>query len=360
MRRNKATRPLAMLLCAVILIGSLVSCSGPNLTGLTGDELRTYHALKSENYEITGSMYAYFFLEAGAAYVSGITEEELAERGFDENKSLKSQKYDKNRTWYDYINEYVTEEVSRLLLLCEAATEAGITLTDEDYVYVNDQMTAQRTKVVVNYQTDYNTYLGDRYSGYVNEEDMKKIFLMETLAAKYSPNIDAQIEERMTEDRVSAHLETMTFENGRDETVTRNLGHILASSMLYDEDQSYENIKTAKKRFEEAGKTDEAWEKVWKDISDDANMVYENLRQGEMVEAIDKWLYAEERVVGDLGIISTDDGCHLLYYMSEGDPAYIADAKIELSEIISQEILEELRAKYKIKVKKNVTEAIDV
>ena len=68
-------RWLALYVGVVLLLTSLTSCA--NLSGLTGDELRTYTALQSENYEVTGSMYAYFFLEAGAAYVSNITEEEL-------------------------------------------------------------------------------------------------------------------------------------------------------------------------------------------------------------------------------------------------------------------------------------------
>ena len=360
MKHNQVNRLISALLCAVLLIGSLVSCGGPNLSGMTGDELRNYAALKTENYEITGSMYAYFFMEIGAAYVSDITEEELQERGFDENKTLKEQKYDKDHSWYDYINEYVLQEVSNLILMCEAATAAGIALTNDDYNYVNDQLTSQRTKVVVNYQTDYNTYLSNRYSGYVNEQDMKNIFLMETLAAKYSSHLDAEIQARMTDERIAAHVETMTFENGRDETLTRNMGHILSSYTVFDEDQSYENMKTAMERFEKAGKTEEAWNELWSEFSHDANAVYENLRQGDMIEQIDRWIYAEGRAVGDVGIINTDDGCHLLCYLSEGDPGYIADAKGELAEIISHEILEELRTQFKIKIKKNVTEAIDV
>lgn len=360
MRYNHITRTLSMLLCAVLLLCSLASCSGPDLTGLSGDELRTYTAMKTENYEVTGSMYAYLFFEIGSAYVSQVSQEELAASEFDDEKKFKDQQYDKDRTWYDYINEYVAEEVQKLLLVCEAATEAGITMTNEDYAYVNDQMTGQRTRAVLYYQVDFDTYLQQRYYGYVNEDDVIKVLLMETLAAKYESHLAGLIEERMTQERIDAHLATMSFENGKDENITRNLGHILSSYMNFDEDQAYENMKTAKKRFEEAGKTDEAFAALWKEFSEDANMIYENLRQGEMIEAIDSWLYAEGRTVGDVGIISTDDGCHLLYYVSEGDPGYIADAKVELEEIISQEILEELRAKFKIKIKKNVINAIDI
>ena len=353
-------RVAAFCLCAVLLIGSLFSCSGPNLSGLSGDELRGYTAMKTEHYEITGSMYAYFFLEIGTAYASTISQEELDAHGFDEEKLLKKQKYDKKRTWYDYIGEYVNEELENLLIMCEAATAAGLTLTNEDYAYVNDQMTGKRTQVVLQYRTDYNTYLADRYHGYVNEEDVIKVLLMEVMASKYDAHLDSLIEEKMTQERIDAHVATMSFENGKDETITRNLGHIVSSYMTYDEDQAYENMKTALKRFEEAGKTEAAFAPIWKEYSDDANMVYKNLRAGEMIEIIDKWLFAEERVVGDLAILSSDDGCHLVYYMSEGDPGYIADAKTELHEIIANEIMDELRAKTKIKIKKNVMNALEV
>ncbi len=353
-------RAWAMLLCAALLIGSLLSCSGPNLSGMSGDELRGYTAMKTKNYEITGSMYAYLFLEIGASYVSTITQEELDERGFDETKTLKDQKYDSKRTWYEYIGEYVNSEVENLLLMCEAATEAGISLTNEDYAYVNDQLTGMRMQVVLAHETDFNSYLNDKYFGYVNEEDVTKVLLMETVAAKYDAYLDSQIKERMTQERVDAHLETMSFENGKDETITRNLGHMLSSYMNFDETQAYDNMATALKRFEAAGKTDEAFSELWSEFSEDANMVYENVRRGDMMETIDSWLYAEGRKIGDVGILSTDNGCHLLYYMSDGDPVYVADAKEELSEIIAHEILDELRAKFKIKAKKNVMNAIDV
>lgn len=360
MRSNRILRVLALAVCAALLLGSMLSCSGPNLSDLPGEELRGYTAMKTENYEITGGMYAYLFLEIGAAYANTIPQEEIDEHGFDENKRLRDQKYDKKRTWYDYIGEYVNQEIESLLIMCEAATEAGITLTNEDYAYVNEQLTGMRTQVVLYYRTDFESHLQDKYFGYVKEEDVTKVLLMETLAAKYDSHLHALIEERMTQERIDAHLETMTFENGKDETITRNLGHILSSSLYYDEMQSYENVTTALKRLEAAGKTEEAFAELWEEFSDDANMVYKNVSQGDMVGIFDDWLFAEGREVGDTGILSSEDGSHLVFYISEGDPAYIAEAKVELEEIIAQEIRAELGAKIKIKVKKNVLNAIDV
>ena len=42
------------------------------------------------------------------------------------------------------------------------------------------------------------------------------------------------------------------------------------------------------------------------------------------------------------------------------DAIELADVKGELSEIIHHEIQDEIRARFKVKIKKNVTEAIDV
>ena len=178
MRSNRIIRLLAALLGALMLAGSAVSCSGPNLSGLSGDELRTYVAMETENFEVTGGMYAYYFFDIGSLYVSTITEEELEERGFDENKTLKDQKYDKDRTWFEYINEYVISEVENVLLWCEAATAAGITLTNDDYAYINDTLTGMRVDAVVRYSLDFESYLDEAYFGYVDEEDVKKVLLM--------------------------------------------------------------------------------------------------------------------------------------------------------------------------------------
>lgn len=358
MKKIQMARPIAMILALVVLLCTFTACSGPNLSGISGDELRTYIAMQSKNFKIKGSMFAYFFHEVGGAYVSSITQEELDERGYDDSKSLKEQYYDEDTTWYDYILEYVTKEVEMLLIMCEAATAEGITLNNDDYNYVNEQMTAQRTRVVIHFETDYNTYLTNQYNGYVNESDVIEIMLMETLAAKYEAHLHQRIEERMTQERLDAQIATMTGE--KDETITRNLGHVLASYMQYDESQAYENCKTAKTRLLDAGKTEEAFEKIWSEFSDDANMIYENLSQGEMIAEIDQWLYAEERAVGDVGIVESENGCHLLFYISEGDPAYVAKAKVELEEIVAEELREELRKEYKIKTKKNVLYAIDI
>ncbi len=356
MRHDRASKIIAALLSAAMLLLCFTGCSGR----LTREEMRGEIALASENYSVSGGMYAYFFFTMGYSYVSGITQEELDERGYDETKTFQEQMYDEDRTWYEYINEYVQHEVQTLLLLCEEAGAAGITLGPDDYAYINEQLTQLKTWAVVYNESDLNTYLNQLYFGYVDEEDLKMALLVQTLAAKCDAYLDGKLAERMTQERLDAHLATMTFEGGRDETLTRDLGHILVSYQNYDEDQAYDNIKLAKKRFEEAGKTEDAFKTQWKEFSEDANMVYDNLQKGDMVSTIDEWLFAPERQLGDLGIVTTEDGCHLLYYMEVGDPVYIVQAKSELSKIISEEMLAEMGERYDIKVKKKVVNAVDV
>ena len=157
---------------------------------------------------------------------------------------------------------------------------------------------------------------------------------------------------------MNAHLETVTGE--RDMTPTRDLGHVFVSYTTYDEDQAYENCKAAMTRLQDKGKTEAALKAVWEEFSEDSHMIYENVKQGEMTTKLDAWLYAEGRAVGDVGIVSTDEVCHMLFYISEGDPMYMADAKLELNEILREEILAEERAKIKIKMHKNVCNAINV
>ena len=89
-----------------------------------------------------------------------------------------------------------------------------------------------------------------------------------------------------------------------------------------------ENVKT---RNEAKEKFDAICDKVGKSVpvsgfkvlaekySEDSNVVYENVPRGQMLEDIDTWLYSPRRTEGDMHVIETKMGFHLLYYIGDGD-----------------------------------------
>ncbi len=50
--------------------------------------------------------------------------------------------------------------------------------------------------------------------------------------------------------------------------------------------------------------------------------LYENIYKGQMVETFDAWCFDAARLPGDIGVVKTDYGYHLIYFIGEGDSYY--------------------------------------
>lgn len=123
----------------------------------------------------------------------------------------------------------------------------------------------------------------------------------------------------------------------RDEYKLRDVGHILfkvddeketdagVSYKTFEEAEAaakalLETIKAetdlTKEKFEEFGK-----------VTHDSNVFYEDVNKGDMVAEFEDWLFAAE-TVGELGLVKTEYGWHIMYYGGESeDSAWRIDAE---------------------------------
>ena len=131
-----------------------------------------------------------------------------------------------------------------------------------------------------------------------------------------------------------------------DEAETKDVGHILVKvetkepekdatdeekkKIEEENEQKYKDAEpTAKKYLDEflaSGKTKEDFEKIGEKYTEDSNVFYENVREGEMVDKFDEWIFDEARKVGDTGIVKSEFGWHVMYFVGEGRVAYVDDA----------------------------------
>lgn len=58
--------------------------------------------------------------------------------------------------------------------------------------------------------------------------------------------------------------------------------------------------------------------------------LYEDVLKGRMVEAFDEWIFAEGRQSGDTGLVKTEFGYHIMYFVGAGDEAWYTYARPEL------------------------------
>ena len=75
--------------------------------------------------------------------------------------------------------------------------------------------------------------------------------------------------------------------------------------------------------------------------------LYTNVTQGQMAEAFDKWCFDESRKPGDSGLVQTNYGYHIMYFV-KSQPTWVADLTSQLVNERSTEMVNNAVAQYPI------------
>ena len=79
-------------------------------------------------------------------------------------------------------------------------------------------------------------------------------------------------------------------------------------------------------------KTLDAFKALGEEKTDDSNVVYEGVTLGQMVEPFETWAIDESRQAGDTGIVETEYGYHVMYFI---DSAITSESGV-LSELYTE------------------------
>ena len=119
-------------------------------------------------------------------------------------------------------------------------------------------------------------------------------------------------------------------DRGRDESLSVNVRHILLNSDSIsasgETDEETDSILEQAAELLMAGwdGTEDGFASLATVNSQDAGSasnggLYEDVLPGDMVEEFNDWCFDPSREPGDTGIIHTDHGCHIMYYVGQGD-----------------------------------------
>jgi hypothetical protein len=116
-------------------------------------------------------------------------------------------------------------------------------------------------------------------------------------------------------------------ESHLDESETKDVAHILVqfeSTKPTDEQKAAAKAEADKilADFLAGEKTQAAFEKLGEEKTDDSNVVYEGVTKGQMVEAFENWIFDEARTVGETGIVETEYGYHVMFFIGDGKLAW--------------------------------------
>lgn len=145
----------------------------------------------------------------------------------------------------------------------------------------------------------------------------------------------------------------------RVEDATRDVRHILIKTgeALSDEDAKAkaDGILAS---YQAGDKTAEAFDALAKENNEDANSLYENVKKGDMVAEFEEWLFDEARVEGDTGVVKTQYGYHVMYYVGEGRSQWQNDAYTAMLETYITETVEGWQEAYTVDVDSNALYAL--
>ena len=162
-----------------------------------------------------------------------------------------------------------------------------------------------------------------------------------TLTEKYSYEVTSDVGQWMFDDSRKA-LDTKVIENSdgsytaimmiktayRDESVGKNVRHILISSDDYDsDDEAKAKADEVYKEWKDGKATEESFAELAKKYSTDPGSssnggLYENISEGQMVTEFNDWCFDSSRKSGDTDIVKTSYGYHIMYFVSDGEMAW--------------------------------------
>lgn len=206
--KSKSGKLALQIICAVlavVIVGGLVIYGKVVNNGYF---LRRTVALSSENYEISNAEMSYFF---HTTYSNALSNSQNAYMfvalGLNTSKPLKSQYVSSStQTWFDYFMTQSVSSAKQLLVLCEAAKAAGVTLDDDDLKAIDTEITALKT-AAKNSGVSETYYVRNVYGAGVKLSDVKEAVTLQKLASKYYNQIQDELAERFTKEDYDKYFE---------------------------------------------------------------------------------------------------------------------------------------------------------
>jgi len=132
--RNKIIAITAAVIAVIVLaVGIVVAVDS------SGNSLRSEVAVSTENFEINNAMMSYF-MHDNYNSIKEYYGDYASYYGLVTTKKLKTQYTSDGQTWFDYVAEITTNELTTMLSNAEAALAAGIELSETDMAHIEQKV----------------------------------------------------------------------------------------------------------------------------------------------------------------------------------------------------------------------------
>lgn len=188
-----------------------------------------------------------------------------------------------------------------------------------------------------NYYEDYGYTADDEISIWIFDEDAQagETYLIED------------------EENLSYSVCYLVEEAARNESESVEFAHILLTLDTYITDEAAATKAEEIIALYNENPTQENFEQLAKLYSEDTGSAsyggsYSGVAAGDMVTSIDSWCFDETRVTGDIEIVESDYGYHIMYYINGGTPVWEETVKLAVEEEAYTSMVAELVEIYTI------------
>lgn len=245
-------------------------------------------------------------------------------------------------TWEDYFLDLAVEQWSNQLALCKLADASGFVLDEEWIKAVDEQIASLDEMATKNNYVSANAMIKMFY-GDCCSVDIYREYLMQDAKATAFYNTLMQVTDEQIAAAYEKNMEKLNKEGiTKDSALVSNVRHILivpeggtlgedGKTTVYSEAE-WEACKTKAEtvynEWKNGAKTEDTFKTLVTKYSQDSGSVetgglYQYVaNDGTYVEAFQNWAIDTARVTGDSGLVRTEFGYHIMYFVS-GEPEWI-------------------------------------
>lgn len=241
--------------------------------------------------------------------------------------------YSNNKDEYDYIEymsviyAYTDENKNKIDTRVDALTQAT---TKDEFVELLRKYYTLDGSLDVDAVIDNSTDKVTKTNNELSEEVVEWLFSSSVNDCK---SFVTKATGDSTTDSMTVYF--ITAEPTPDEANTKSVRHILFDSNEYGSQEKAEQLANTIYEKLKANKTLEFFKDLACAYSSDPGSVfqgglYSNVKENTFVESFNDWTFKPKRKTGDIDLLSSTYGYHIVYFEGEGLPAYKGDIYEEI------------------------------
>ncbi len=286
-------------------------------TGATGTDVPGWDTVvaRFEEHELTNQQFILYYWDVFYNLYSSYGQELFSMLNI--TQPFDQQTLDGVQSWHEYFSEIAVNTWMQTMQLCDEANKAGFTLSDDQIAQLNASVDSIDNYLQEGVHDSRNSYLQQMFDPCVTEEAYRTYNQTLALAKSYANSHYLEI----YDEHYDATLPL---------TYCVNVRHIL----LQAEDASNaDSMAAAKKQAEDLyaqwqqNPTEDnfiamATEHTQDPGSQSTGGLYEDVYPGQMVTNFNDWCFDESRQPGDHGIVETEYGYHIMYFVGDSETVY--------------------------------------